>query len=153
MLLFISGLDISDDDVSVLMPVYESTRKDERYKIVWVPIVDQWTEEMKKKLEIVRSKMPWYVVKNYSPVAGIRFLKEQWEYKGKPTVVVMSPQGRVENPNALHLIRVWGMKAFPFDKSAQDNISKELNWIGPVVNNIHPTIQTWVCVNCSCFYL
>ncbi|GMN74180.1 hypothetical protein TIFTF001_052329 [Ficus carica] len=143
-LLYITGLDISDDDISVLKPVYDATKKDDRYKIVWVPIVEQWTEEQRKKFEILRVKMPWYVVQYYSPIAGLKFVKEEWEYKGKPTLVVVNPQGKVENVNALHLIRVWGMKAFPFNKAAEEAISREREWIGPVVNNFHPSVQTWI---------
>lgn len=144
-LLYITGLDISDEDISVIKPVYDATKKDDQYKIVWVPIVERWTDEQRKNFEILRAKMPWYVVQYFSPIAaGFKFVKEEWQYKGKPTLVVLSPQGRVENVNALHLIRVWGMKAFPFNKVAEERISKELNWIGPVVNSIHPSIQTWV---------
>lgn len=144
MLLFISDLDISEDDISALKPIYDTIKKEDHYKIVWIPIVEQWTDELRKKFEILRSKMPWYVVQYFSPIAGIKFIKTEWNFKGRPTLVVMNHQGKVENSNAFHLIRVWGMKAFPFNKAAEENISREMNWIGPVVNNFHPSIQTWV---------
>ena len=144
MLLFISSLDISDDDINVLKPIYEATKKDNQYSIVWIPIVEQWTDDLKKKFDILRVKMPWYVVQYFSPIVGIRFIKEEWHFKGKPTVVVMNPQGQVENPNALHVIRLWGIKAFPFNKTKIDILSRETNWIAPVVSNIDPTITNWV---------
>ncbi|KAF3456883.1 hypothetical protein FNV43_RR01537 [Rhamnella rubrinervis] len=143
-LLFISSLDISDDDINVLKPIYEATKKDNQYSIVWIPIVEQWTDELKKKFDILRVKMPWYVVQYFSPIVGIRFIKEEWYFKGKPSVVVMNPQGKVENPNALHVIRLWGIKAFPFNKTKIDIISKGTNWIAPVVSNVDPTITTWI---------
>lgn len=143
-LLFISTLDISDDDIAILKPVYEGTKKEDKYKIVWIPIVEQWTDELRKKFELLRAKMPWYTVQYFAPVAGIRFIKEEWHFKGKPAVVVMNPQGKVENTNALHLIRVHGMKAFPFYKGIEDKITNDREWITPIVNDIHPSIQTWV---------
>ena len=143
--LFISGLDISDDDISILKPVYDTiVKKETSYTIVWIPIVEQWTEELKKKYEILRLKMPWYSLQLFSPISGIRFIKEEWQFRGKPMLVVTNPQGKVENLNAFHLIRVWGLKAFPINKQAEEVISRETHWIGPVVNNIHPTIETWV---------
>ncbi|XP_070671922.1 protein SIEVE ELEMENT OCCLUSION B-like isoform X2 [Malus domestica] len=143
-LLFISTLDISDDDISVIKPVYEGTKKDDKYKIVWIPIVEQWTDDLRKKFEVLMAKMPWYTVRYFAPVAGIRFIKEEWHFKGKPAVVVMNPQGKVENTNALHLIRIHGMKAFPFHKGIEDTITNDKEWITPIVNDIHPTIQTWI---------
>ena len=144
MFLLITSLDITDAEISILRPIYEETKKNNQYTIVWIPIVDQWTDELKAKFETLCSKMPWYIVQYFSPISGIRFIKEEWQFKGKPIVVGLSPQGKVENPNALYLIKVWGVKAFPFDKTIEDIISKEKNWIGPVVNNIDPIIQTWV---------
>ncbi|XP_062108826.1 protein SIEVE ELEMENT OCCLUSION B-like [Humulus lupulus] len=143
--MFFAGLDITEEDISILKPVYDLVSKKEKsYTIVWIPIVEQWTDELKKKYEILRTKMPWYSLQLFSPLAGIRFIKEHWQYKGKPMLVVTTPQGKVENLNALHLIRVWGLKAFPFDRKAEEIISKERHWIGSVVNNVHPTIETWV---------
>ncbi|KAF4365764.1 hypothetical protein F8388_003433 [Cannabis sativa] len=124
--MFITGLDITDEDISSLKPVYDLTKKERvSYTIVWIPIVEQWTDELKKKYESLRMKMPWYSLHLFSPIAGLRFVKEQWEYKGKPMLVVTTPQGKVENLNALHLIRVWGIKAFPFDKKAEEVKDKE----------------------------
>ncbi|KAL5542113.1 hypothetical protein UlMin_009823 [Ulmus minor] len=140
-LLLFSGLDISDEDISILKPIYEGTKRDGHYKIVWIPIVDLWTEDLRKKFEILRAKMPWYVVQLSSRIAGLKFIKEQWNFKGKPIVVVMNSQGKVENPNALHLIRVWGMKAFPFNKAAEEAVSKDKSWIGLATHHIDPSIQ------------
>ncbi|PON53339.1 Sieve element occlusion [Trema orientale] len=143
-LLVISGLDITEEEISILRPIHEATKKDNQYHIVWIPIVEKWTDELEKKFEDLRTKMPWYVVHYFSPIAGIKYIKEEWHYKGKPAVVVINPQGKVEISNALHLIRVWGMKAFPFNKAAEETISNETHWIGPVVSNIDPKIQIWI---------
>ncbi|XP_062168361.1 protein SIEVE ELEMENT OCCLUSION B-like [Alnus glutinosa] len=143
-LLFISGLDITDEDISILRPIYDSIRKDNQYKIVWIPIVDQWTDDLQKKFEFLRSKMPWYVVQCFSPIAGIRFVKEKWHFKGKPSVVVLNPQGKVEHENAIHMIRVWGIKAFPFTTVVEETLSNDREWIGSIATNVHPNIDNWI---------
>ncbi|GLT81379.1 hypothetical protein SLA2020_527680 [Shorea laevis] len=143
-LLFISGLDITDEDISILRPVYDSIKKDDQYKIVWIPIVDQWTDELQKKFEFLRSKMPWYVVQCFSPIAGIRFVKEKWNFKGKPSIVVLNPQGKVEHENAIHMIRVWGIKAFPFTTAKEETLSNDREWIGSIATNVHPNIENFI---------
>ncbi|XP_059436095.1 protein SIEVE ELEMENT OCCLUSION B-like [Corylus avellana] len=117
-LLFISSLEISNDDISILMPIYDGIRKiGDQYKIVWIPIVEQWTDDLRKKFEILRSKMPWYIVQYFSPIVGIKFIKEEWHFeKNKSLVVVMNPQGDVKNKNALDIIRQHGMTFFPFNR-------------------------------------
>ncbi|KAK9930994.1 hypothetical protein M0R45_018294 [Rubus argutus] len=145
-LLFISSLDISDEDISILKPIHEFTKKDNQYMIVWIPIVEQWTDDLRKKFEILKNKMPWYTVQYSGPIAGIKFIKEEWNFKGKPTMVVMNPQGKVEHSNALHMIRVWGVKAFPFTKAKEEELSHSHGdrWAGSVVDGIHPSVATWI---------
>ena len=83
-LLFISSLEISNNDISILMPIYDGLRKKgDQYKIVWIPIVEQWTDDKRKKFEILRSKMPWYIVQCFSPIAGIKFIKEEWHFENR----------------------------------------------------------------------
>ncbi|GLT81385.1 hypothetical protein SLA2020_527740 [Shorea laevis] len=127
-----------------LRPVYDSIKKDDQYKIVWIPIVDQWTDELQKKFEFLRSKMPWYVVQCFSPIAGIRFVKEKWNFKGKPSIVVLNPQGKVEHENAIHMIRVWGIKAFPFTTAKEETLSNDREWIGSIATNVHPNIDNFI---------
>ncbi|KAE8007874.1 hypothetical protein FH972_004435 [Carpinus fangiana] len=114
-LLFISSLNISNDDISILIPIDIGIRKEEdKFKIVWIPIMEQWTNDMRKKFEMLRSDMPWYVVQYFSPVAGIKFMKEEWHFDNEPIVVVMNSRGDVKNKDGLDSIRRFGMNAFPF---------------------------------------
>jgi hypothetical protein len=76
--------------------------------------VEQWTDGLQKKFEMLQSIMPWYTVQYFSPLAGIKFIKEEWHFENEPIVVVMNPQGDVFNENAFHMIREEGMSAFPF---------------------------------------
>ena len=64
-LFYISALDITIDDILILKPIYDGIIKEDQYKIVWIPIVEQWTDELRKKFEMLRFKMPWYVVQYF----------------------------------------------------------------------------------------
>jgi hypothetical protein len=143
-LLFLSGLDVSIDEISIMKPIYDGIRKNEQYKIVWIPIVEEWTDDLPKKFEILRYKMPWYIVQYFSPVVGIKFIKEEWNFKNKAIAVVMNPQGKVEHPNALHMIRVWRMKAFPFTTIAEETISGRGDLMGSIWSDINPNLHAWV---------
>uniref|UniRef100_A0A2N9IWE6 Sieve element occlusion N-terminal domain-containing protein n=1 Tax=Fagus sylvatica TaxID=28930 RepID=A0A2N9IWE6_FAGSY len=141
-LFFISGLDITIDEISIIKPIYEGIKKEDQYKIVWIPIVEQWTDELRKKFDFLRSKMPWYIVQYFSPIVGIKFIKEEWNFKNKPIVVVMNRQGKVEHPNALHMIRVWGMKAFPFTTTVEESLTNRVDGIGSIWFDLSPDLST-----------
>ncbi|CAL2225014.1 unnamed protein product [Prunus armeniaca] len=87
-LLLLSDLDISDKYISLLTSIYDFTKKNDDYKIVWIPIVEEWTLELQEKFETLRGKMSWYMVaKTSAPIAGIKYVKEDWEFDGKPMLV------------------------------------------------------------------
>lgn len=73
MLLMISSMDISDYYLSSLKQIHERLLKDDHnnYKIIWIPIVEQWTDETRKKFDMLNSKMPWYIVQSVSSKAGM----------------------------------------------------------------------------------
>ncbi|XP_057948274.1 protein SIEVE ELEMENT OCCLUSION B-like [Malania oleifera] len=143
-LLFISTLDITDEEIQLLRPVHDELKKQSQYKIVWVPIVDQWTDELRMKFEMVRGKMPWYAVKHFSLVAGVRYIKEEWHFKTKPIIVVVNPQGKVECSDATHMIRVWGMKAFPFTVAMEAILAGGRDWLAYIGSHIHPSIPNLI---------
>ncbi|XP_052197373.1 protein SIEVE ELEMENT OCCLUSION B-like [Diospyros lotus] len=68
---FISDLDIDTWKLTHLQSVHEQIKEEDYYKIVWVPFVLKWTEEMRQKFENLKSKMPWYMVCYDSPIAGV----------------------------------------------------------------------------------
>ncbi|KAI4317947.1 hypothetical protein L6164_025768 [Bauhinia variegata] len=88
--------------------------------------------------------MAWYVVQYFGAIAGFKFIKEEWYFKKKPMVVVLNPQGKVQHKNAFHFIEVWGLKGFPFTTLDQERIDREVNWVGPAVSCIHPTVDAWI---------
>ncbi|KAL5574204.1 hypothetical protein UlMin_023801 [Ulmus minor] len=142
---FISSLEISETEISFLKAVHEKTKKDDLYTIVWIPIVEKWTTELKKKFEatLTSYKMPWYVVPSIDlSVAGIKFIKEDWHFNGKPILVALNSTSGLENENAFHHIYSYGMEAYPFD-GKKIALLDESKWIRSAVEGIHPSLVTW----------
>lgn len=100
------------------MSIYDrENKKGDQYKIVWIPIVEQWTNNLRRKFEMLKSKikMPWYIVQYFSAATCIKFIKDRW-YEDGPIVLLMNPQGDldVENERALYLFHRLGMSDFPY---------------------------------------
>ena len=144
--LLISTLDITDEDISVLKPVHDHIKKDDQYKIVWIPIVEKWNDDLKKKFELLKAKMPWYIVHHFGMVAGFKYIKEVWHFKKQPMIVVLNHQGKVQQTDAFHWIKVYGLKAFPFTSDVVITISRDINWVGSVVGGIDSSLDGWVSI-------
>ncbi|KAI3761752.1 hypothetical protein L1987_52174 [Smallanthus sonchifolius] len=154
-LLLISGLDMARDELSFLEAVYsesraQGTRMDAPYEIVWMPIVDpsvQYTNEMDRKFEEMRKKMPWYSVYHPSIIdtAVVRAIGERWHFRSKPILVVLDTQGRELSPNAMHMMWIWGGLAFPFTSSKEELLWKDETWrLELLVSGMEPTILDWI---------
>ena len=65
-LLLISDLDISHDEIQVLEFIYKGERVSTKlnYEIIWLPIVDRsaWNDNYELKFLSLQSIMPWYTV-------------------------------------------------------------------------------------------
>lgn len=133
-LLWFSGLNISEVDISILKSIYEEISKEDQYKIVWIPIEEKWTNDMQKKFDMLRSKMPtWYIVHNYSFKLGIKYIMEKWQFENKPIVVVMNSQGIVVHPDALRMITVSQINAFPFTTKKEEELFYGEDWFGYLI--------------------
>ena len=154
-LLLISGLNMSRDELSILEQIYNEsrihqTRMESLYEVVWIPIVDpsvQWTDQMQKQFEELQSTMPWYSVHHPSLIdrVVIKFVKERWHFRNKPILVVLDPQGRELSPNAIHMMWIWGSSAFPFTSLREEALWKEETWrLELLVSGMDPTILNWV---------
>ncbi|KAB5545223.1 hypothetical protein DKX38_013335 [Salix brachista] len=154
-LLLISDLELSHEELSMLEQLYSEAREqpgrpESQYEIVWLPVVDRstpWNETKEKMFETFQSMMPWYSVLHPSllDVAVIRYIKEMWHFNKKALIVVLDPQGKVVNPNAFHMTWIWGSLAFPFSSSREEALWKEENWnIQFLVDDIDPSILSWI---------
>lgn len=143
--LLFSTLDIKEEEISLFIPIYDHIKKlGNQYNIVWVPIVEEWNDQLRTKFEALISKMPWYVLHHFAPIKGIKYIKEEWHFKEEPLVVVLNPQGKILHYNAFHMIQIWGLKGFPFtisieeslsQISIQESLTQASVEVGPVVNN------------------
>ncbi|KAI4345728.1 hypothetical protein L6164_012826 [Bauhinia variegata] len=144
-LLFISTLEITEEEINILKPVHESEKCADQYKIVWVPFVEEWTDKLREKFEELKSKMNWFVVHHFAGIIkGFKFIKEEWQFKKKPMVVHVNPQGKVLHQNAFHLIQVWGLEAFPFTLESEESLHQEASWVGSLAKDINPKINNWI---------
>ena len=157
MLLFISELEVPYQELSILEKMYlesrqDPTKEESQYEVVWLPVVDgstPWNEEKDRHFETQKALMTWYSVFHPSllETAAIKYIKEVWGFNKKPMLVALDPLGRVVNPNAIHMIYIWGPTvAFPFSKSREEGLWKEVTWgIELLAAAIHPMIVDWVC--------
>ncbi|XAR58240.1 hypothetical protein NMG60_11026655 [Bertholletia excelsa] len=154
-LLLISTLDISQDELSILEQIYnesrqQATRFESLFEVVWIPIVDRdtpWNEAMQNKFENLQSTMPWYTVHHPSIIdpAVVRFVKEKWQFRNRAILVVLDPQGRVVSPNAIHMMWIWGGNAFPFTSVREEALWREEIWrLELLVDGVDPEVLNWI---------
>ncbi|KAE8696168.1 hypothetical protein F3Y22_tig00110676pilonHSYRG00156 [Hibiscus syriacus] len=155
-LLLISSLEFSSDELAILEQIYNDsriheTRLESQYEVVWIPVVDRsvvpLSDETRTKFETLRSTMPWYSVEDplliEKPV--IRFIKEVWHFRTKPILVVLDPQGKVLSPNAIHMMWIWGSTAFPFTSLREEALWREETWrLELLIDGIDPMILNWI---------
>ncbi|KAJ1405349.1 Sieve element occlusion, N-terminal [Sesbania bispinosa] len=154
-LLYITDLHhVSDQELVIFEQMYMESRKDStrlgsQYELVWLPVVDKGTPstELKKKFEKLQSMMPWYSLYDPSLLepATIRYIKEVWLFNAKPILVVLDPQGKVVNLNAIHMMWIWGSMAYPFSSSREEALWKEESWgLALLADTIDPSLIDWV---------
>ncbi|KAK0574134.1 hypothetical protein LWI29_018713 [Acer saccharum] len=159
-LLLISHPDVSlDDELFILKEMYQESRQhptktESQYEVVWMPVVDKtvpWNEENQKGFETQQRMMPWYSIHHPSMVdpTVIRYIKEFWNFKKKPILVVLGPQGNVVNTNALHMVRIWDSLAFPFTSAREEALWGEEVWRLELLadtpgSRFHTDIPTWI---------
>ncbi|KAL2322224.1 hypothetical protein Fmac_026603 [Flemingia macrophylla] len=147
-LLFISDLDRIEHEIQLLKSIDEKLKEEpkelegyrkEDFKILWIPIVGVWDEEQKKKLE--NAKVGWYVVKEFNFQTGIDLIREVFNYKVNPMIMLISPEGKVENPDAKQIISTWGIDGFPFRTSDHTRLTQQWNWFWTEIISLSPTIR------------
>ncbi|CAA2995441.1 Hypothetical predicted protein [Olea europaea subsp. europaea] len=149
-LLLVSDLDLPHEELNILHLIYNQQSMRHEYEVLWLPIVDHATSmgpTQDRQFLDLRSSMPWYSVDHPSlvnPVA-IRYAREIWNFSHMPMLVVLDPQGRVANVNALPMMWIWGSVAFPFTKEMELRLWRESTWdIELLADSIDPRIQEWI---------
>ncbi|XP_050374361.1 protein SIEVE ELEMENT OCCLUSION C [Argentina anserina] len=119
------------------------------YKIVWIPIPvsTQWTAADANFFNFLSSIFPWYSIRKpwLLSSAVVTFIKEAWNYKNEPIMVVLDSQGNVINNNALDMLTIWGVIAYPFSASRAKELWQEQNWtLQFMVDAIDHRLTKWV---------
>ncbi|KAI3452651.1 hypothetical protein Pfo_009315 [Paulownia fortunei] len=113
-LLLISDLELPHEELNVLHSIYnQQPLRHDQYEVLWLPIVDP-TTSMTSSQETVfydlRNNMPWHSVDHPSLVerVAIRYIREEWKFVHMPMLVVLDPQGKPSNLDALPMMWIWG---------------------------------------------
>lgn len=148
-LLLISGLDITHEELSILEQAYTES-KNHAYEVIWIPVVDPstpWTDAMRVQFETLQASMPWYTVFDPKIIrkAVLKFFRQEWHFYGKPILVVLDIQGRIVSPNAIHMMWIWQSDAFPFTSPREMDLWEQQIWnLELLVDNIDPRILDWI---------
>ncbi|KAI3433150.1 uncharacterized protein J3R85_007370 [Psidium guajava] len=154
-LLLISDIDLPHEELIVLEQMYQEakqapTRMESQYEIVWIPVVDRstpWNLDKQRQFETLQAMMTWYSVVDPTLIdpAVIKYIKEVWKFNRKAMLVVLDPQGRVANPDAFHMMWIWGSVAYPFTSDREEVLWKEEKWrIELLAGPIEPMIFNWL---------
>ncbi|KAL7171614.1 hypothetical protein ACSBR2_036303 [Camellia fascicularis] len=154
-LLLISDLDLSHEEHFILDQMYTEsrqnpTRPESQYEVVWLPVLDRaspWNDAKQQKFEAIQASMPWFSLYHPSLLdpAVIKYIKEVWHFNKKPLLVVLDQQGKVVNPNAIHMMWIWGIMAFPFTSLKEEALWKETTWsIELLADSIDQSILNWI---------
>ncbi|XP_051149411.1 protein SIEVE ELEMENT OCCLUSION B-like isoform X2 [Andrographis paniculata] len=151
-LLLISDLDLPHEELNVLHMIYNQQAMRHEYEVLWFPIVDPISSSQGQLQDSVfydlrNNHMPWYSVDHHSlvePVA-IRYIRDVWKFVHTPMLVVLDPQGKPSNLDALPMMWIWGSTAFPFTKARESALWSESTWnIDLLADAIDPRIPDWI---------
>ncbi|MED6109161.1 Sieve element occlusion [Stylosanthes scabra] len=151
--LYFSGFNSIDSEISFLNYIHKKLEenpkeavkgfKKEEFKILCIPIVDNKDDSAKIKLrfETLKKYIKCYAVEYFSKLPGLRLIKEELNYTGKPIMPVLTPSGDMMNEDAMDLIFQWGIEAFPFRKIDGEDLSLKWRWFWDVLKKLKIRIQ------------
>ncbi|KAK4423894.1 protein SIEVE ELEMENT OCCLUSION B [Sesamum alatum] len=150
-LLLISDLELPHEELNVLHLIYNQHSMRHEYEVLWFPIINSTTSTASLTdpifYDLRNNHMPWYSVDNPSliePVA-IRYIREVWNFVHMPMLVVLDPQGKPSNLDALPMMWIWGSAAFPFTKAQERALWADSTWnIQLLADAIDPRIPDWI---------
>lgn len=136
----------------LLQQLYDhpTSNTEQNYEILWIPIPTshKWTHYEQETFTFFSNSLPWISVRRPWLMSHtvLDFLREEWPYRdGETMVVVMDPNGKVVNMNAMDMVLIWGVRAYPFSVSREDELWEEDGWsLQLLLDGIHPAFDTWV---------
>eukprot|EP01018_Ginkgo_biloba_P001072 Gb_13428 [translate_table: standard] len=110
-----------------LTEMYVESHDGYNYEIVSIPIR---TEQDWYYFEGILNSVPWPVISNPRSIKSglLYFFEKDWKYSPfSPILVVVEPNGRISNKNALPMVERLGVEAHPFTltPSVEDKLNKQ----------------------------
>ncbi|KAG8383252.1 hypothetical protein BUALT_Bualt05G0165100 [Buddleja alternifolia] len=153
-LLLISDLEVPHEELNILHMIYSQNSMRHQYEVLWLPLVDPKTSMASLQdttfYDLRNNSTPWYSVDHPSLVehVAIRYIREVWKFTHMPILVVLDPQGKPSNLDALPMMWIWGSTAFPFTGARERDLWSEINWnIELLADSIDPRIPDWIAGN------
>ncbi|KAK9277717.1 hypothetical protein L1049_007264 [Liquidambar formosana] len=122
---------------------------EESYRIVWVPIPSSnaWTELEEESFSFLSNSLPWYSIRQPRLLDSsvVNYIRQVWNFKDEPLMVVVDSQGMVTNENAIDMVLIWGARAYPFSALKEKELWEEEKWtIQLMIDEIDPLLTSWI---------
>ncbi|KAF4404918.1 hypothetical protein G4B88_006304 [Cannabis sativa] len=151
--LFITDVDVeltNRDEYLLMCQMYlEKKQCNNKYEVVWAPIKVFWDNDLVELFMTMREKMECYTIYNsvaLSP-AIISSIIKKWKFNiEKPMVLVLDERGQYVHYNALYMMGIWGIRAYPFSYVREEELWEQNNcWnFNFILHRLHPDITNWM---------
>ncbi|KAF3781513.1 SIEVE ELEMENT OCCLUSION B protein [Nymphaea thermarum] len=138
--------------LNALQQAHSNHGQQNMFEIVWVPIMEPVNDLMNgenqlKEILQVAAEMPWLTA--YPPPhpksAFVKYVCKEWRFSKKAILVALDGQGKVTNPNALYMINIWGVHAYPFSTEREESLWRAESWrLHFVCKDIDPVLSSWI---------
>ncbi|KAK6922311.1 Sieve element occlusion, N-terminal [Dillenia turbinata] len=110
-----------------------SNKEERKYQILWIPVStsETWNDADERSFEYLSNSLPWYsILQPWSLNSEIvNYIKQEWNFKDEPIMVVLDPQGKITNLNAMDMVLTWGAaRAYPLSTSREKQLWEEEKW-------------------------
>eukprot|EP01018_Ginkgo_biloba_P001070 Gb_13429 [translate_table: standard] len=102
------------------------------YEVVSIPLnINRGALQRWSNFQEIVNNVPWLVMSNpwLMKSATMCFIEDEWQYKQyEPMLVVVEPNGRISNKNAMPMVKRFGAEAYPFTPSTREHDLKVADW-------------------------
>ncbi|KAK9119908.1 hypothetical protein Scep_018001 [Stephania cephalantha] len=127
-----------------LLFLIQQTSNERGHEIVWVPISSSsWTDLEIETFTHLSNNLPWYSLRKpwLLSKATLNYIKQMWEFIDEPVMVVLDTSGTVTSINAMDMIYIWGVLAYPFSTLKEEQLWQETSWsLQLVIGEIDPSL-------------
>ncbi|KAL9677864.1 hypothetical protein QQ045_015700 [Rhodiola kirilowii] len=114
----VSGCPVPAHQISIFNK-YMTSLDEAHCEFIWLPIHSgPWITSSEEQYTKLLETMPWYTVHHptFLTEKTKKFIRDVWMFHRKPIAVVLNEKGNVVCPNAMHMMYIWGARAFPFTR-------------------------------------